>query len=180
MTLLFLNPYISSPTIPAWKSIFRCYTSHGFFLHSLSFFIQILALGLGKLSHLRSLVLHKNIFSSTFLKRLEDLWQLELDLCSITPFRLVFLGVSHTGSKRVSDIPIPTSIGKSHEQDFERRSSSVHEDRGYFDSVFKGERVSQRTTDSSGNLILVESPRLQGEAAIEVTFEVDAWQYPKY
>lgn len=74
----------------------------------------------------------------------------------------------------MSDIPIPTSIGKSHEQDFERRSTSVHEDRGYFDSVFKGERVSQRTTDSSGNLILVESPRLQGEAAIEVAFEVDA------
>uniref|UniRef100_F6HMU0 DYW domain-containing protein n=1 Tax=Vitis vinifera TaxID=29760 RepID=F6HMU0_VITVI len=44
-SLLIFNSLPSPPTTLAWKSIIRCYTSHGLFLHSLSFFIQMLASG---------------------------------------------------------------------------------------------------------------------------------------
>ncbi|CBI27196.3 unnamed protein product, partial [Vitis vinifera] len=61
-----------------------------------------------------------------------------------------FLGASHTGSESGPDIPMLTSVEKSRVQEFERKSSSVHEDKGYYDSVRSVPRISSRNDSSRG------------------------------
>lgn len=61
-----------------------------------------------------------------------------------------FLGASHTGSESVPEIPMLNSVEKSRVQEFERKGSSVHEDKGYYDSVRSVPQISSRNNSSRG------------------------------
>ncbi|KAK9267395.1 hypothetical protein L1049_009820 [Liquidambar formosana] len=60
------------------------------------------------------------------------------------------LGISHTGSESGSDISMLTSAEKGRVQEYERKDSSVNEDKGYFDTARSVPRVSSRNDSSRG------------------------------
>ena len=60
------------------------------------------------------------------------------------------LGISHTGSESGSDIAILNSVEKGRIQDFERKGSSTHEHKSYYDSVQSVPRTSSRNDISRG------------------------------
>jgi hypothetical protein len=60
------------------------------------------------------------------------------------------LGISHTGSESGSDIAILNSVEKGRIQDFERKGSSTHEHKSYYDSVQSVPQTSSRNDISRG------------------------------
>lgn len=60
------------------------------------------------------------------------------------------LGISHTGSESGSDISMLNSVERGHIQDFERKGSSTHEHKSYYDSVQSVPRTSSRNDISRG------------------------------
>ena len=61
-----------------------------------------------------------------------------------------FLGASHSGSESGPAMPMLNSVEKSHVQEFERKGSSVYEDKGYYDSVRSVPQISSRNNSSRG------------------------------
>ncbi|KAM1032466.1 hypothetical protein ACFX2I_036050 [Malus domestica] len=57
------------------------------------------------------------------------------------------LGISHTGSESGSDTSLPNMVDKGRVQEFERKASYAHEDKGYFDSV----RLPQTSSRNDSN-----------------------------
>ncbi|PON85953.1 Mitogen-activated protein kinase kinase kinase [Trema orientale] len=60
------------------------------------------------------------------------------------------LGISHTGSENGSDISMINSVEKSRAQDFERKGSSVNEEKSYHDSVRSAPQTSSRNDIGHG------------------------------
>ncbi|TXG48326.1 hypothetical protein EZV62_027620 [Acer yangbiense] len=59
-------------------------------------------------------------------------------------------GISHTGSESGSEITMRNTADAGHAQEFERKGTSTHEDRNYFDSVRSVPRTSSRNEMSRG------------------------------
>ncbi|KAB1227813.1 Serine/threonine-protein kinase EDR1 [Morella rubra] len=60
------------------------------------------------------------------------------------------LGISHTGSESGSEIAMLNSVEKGCIQDFQRKGSSTHEEKSYYDSLQSGSRTSARNDMSQG------------------------------
>ncbi|XP_044495606.1 uncharacterized protein LOC123218297 isoform X3 [Mangifera indica] len=63
---------------------------------------------------------------------------------------LGMLGISHTGPESGSDVTMLNTAETSHGQEFGRKGSSAHEDRGYYDSVHSVSHTLSRNEVSQG------------------------------